>query len=117
MANLQELIDLKDYKGIVDLQVEMTSRDVILAKVVSLINLEEYQKALDLIENAQVQEFDFEQAYCLYRLNKLKESFALLQNSTELYRKNKNLYHHMLELKAQVVRVLRLTIVLSTRRI
>ena len=105
-AGLGELIKAQDFIGIVALKMEnelANSIDVVHAKVVAYINLEQYQHGYDLIQSSKVEELDFEAAYCLYRLNKLKESFKLLEDTIDFYKANKDLHHHMLQLKAQVV--------------
>ncbi|RHZ81438.1 hypothetical protein Glove_120g197 [Diversispora epigaea] len=62
------------------LQLNPTDNDSLYCKVITYVRLEKYQNALDLINKkfSNEDQLIFEKAYCLYRLNRLKEVTELL---------------------------------------
>jgi signal recognition particle subunit SRP72 len=59
-----------------------TDETALVAKAICYIQLGKFQEALDWIESKKLN-VPYERAYCLYRLNKLREALALLsQNDT-----------------------------------
>jgi hypothetical protein len=78
--------------------------DVLKARIVAFIRLERYEEALSLIRSLGLGlETQFEEAYCLYRLNDLVAAKNCVGAALTQIPSNCPLHHHLLQLKGQVV--------------
>ena len=108
-SRLQRAVDDEDDEKALKLsqQILDTSRDdpdALHCKLVSLIHLSKFDSALELIRNQNkkkkgsgggTRQYPFEEAYCLYRKEKYKESLSILSSLPESEQR-------VMELKAQI---------------
>ncbi len=117
LQKLLELAQSGDDEGIIKLELDPESQglvDVIKTKVVALIRLDRYEEALKMIIHSKAGlELGFEEAYCLYRINKLHESLKVLEECLKHPDLAAEVKENLILLKAQVVRTWLFTKVLS----
>ena len=80
--------------------------DALAAKLIALIKLDKYADAMAMVGDFPAglrRQFEFEEAYCLYRLNKHDEALTLMDRSEASGTNDEAASARMEQLRAQVV--------------
>ncbi|KAG4083251.1 hypothetical protein H8356DRAFT_1750183 [Neocallimastix lanati (nom. inval.)] len=108
-TELERLCQQEEYKKILVtcdkiLKLIPNDSDALKAKVITYIQLSEYQKAIDVIEKAKrPSSLLFELAYSCYRSDKLEEALEHVSNLLEDDSTSEDLKNPCLQLKAQIL--------------